>query len=297
MRIAVTTPAGHVGQHLTRSLIRAGMRPLLVTRHPERLPAEIRAHAETAAADLRDVDQTATALAGVDALYAVLPPTTSDDPLEDHARATEALIGAVRRHRIGRVVLQSSVGAEKRHGAGEIDALAAAEVALDRVADEHGVDVAHLRCGFFATNLALQADAVRAGTLTTVLPLDHPQPWVAPRDIAEVAATLLLRPSWGGRLVRAVHGPEDLSWAHVASILTDELGREVSVDQISDVDMLAALTSAGLTDRQADAMLGMSSGLRDGFTPEQERTIATTTPTTLRAWVREELVPALGADG
>lgn len=51
-----------------------------------------------------------------------------------------------------------------------------------------------------------------------------------------------------------------------------------------------------MTPEQADAMLGMSTGLRDGFEPEQPRSIVTTTPTTLRSWVREELGPML-ADG
>ena len=60
-------------------------------------------------------------------------------------------------------MLQSSVGAELRHGAGEIDGLAATEVALDAL----GGDTAHLRCGFFS-NLGLMDDAIRAGALPTV---------------------------------------------------------------------------------------------------------------------------------
>lgn len=43
----------------------------------------------------------------------------------------------------------------------------------------------------------------------------------------------------------------------------------------------------------APVRLHMSSGLRDGFQPEQPRTIATTTPTRLEGWIRDELVPVL----
>lgn len=297
MRIAVTTPAGNVGHYLTRILIRGGIRPLLVTRHPENLPAGVREHADVAAADVRYAEQTTAALTGVDALYWVDPPSAAEDPLADYDRATAALVEAVRRNGISRVVLQSSVGAEKRHGVGEIDGLAATETALDALVDELGLDVAHLRCGYFATNLAMQAEAVRTGRLTTVLPLDLAQPWVAPRDIAEVAATILLDPSWHGRRVQAVHGPEDLSWAQVARILTGELEREVTAERVSDGDMLGALRAMGMTPEQADAMLGMSTGLRDGFEPEQPRSIVTTTPTTLRTWVREELAPMMDATG
>lgn len=126
MRIAVTTPNGHVGRHLTRMLVRAGVRPLLLTRTPiasrrscgrtSRSPAPTR---RTRRSERRDP--------GVDALYWVDPSVMSEDPLADYARATDALVGAVARNGIGRVVFQSSVGAEKRHGAGEIDGLAATE--------------------------------------------------------------------------------------------------------------------------------------------------------------------------
>ena len=43
----------------------------------------------------------------------------------------------------------------------------------------------------------------------------------------------------------------------------------------------------------APVRLHMSSGLRDGFQPEQPRTIATTTPTRLEGRIRDELVPVL----
>lgn len=39
------------------------------------------------------------------------------------------------------------------------------------------------------------------------------------------------------------------------------------------------LLGAGMTPGLTDAVLGMSTGLRDGFVPEQPRTVHTTTPT------------------
>ncbi len=285
MRIAITTPNGHVGRHLTRVLIRAGVRPLLLMRDPARVDDELRDAVDVAQADSTDAGQIAAASRGVDALYWVDPPPSSEDPLSDYARTTEALVAAVKRNGIRRVVFQSSVGAEKRHGAGEIDGLAGTEMALDGL----GIDVAHLRCGYFFSNLALQADAIRAGRVPVLLPLDSRMSWVAPRDIAEVAAGLLLNPSWSGRRVQGVHGPADLSWNEVADILTSELGRPVSAARIADDEMRDIYLSAGLSPAAADALLGMSIGLREDFIPEQPRTVVTTTPTTLKAWVREEL--------
>lgn len=289
MRIAVTTPQGNVGRHLTRILIRAGIRPMLLTRHPGNLPAALAEHVELVTIDSREPRQVVSATAGVDAVYWVDPPTESVDPMADYRRATESVVAAVEANRIGRVVFQSSVGAEKRNGAGEIDGLAETEVALDNC----GADVTHLRCGYFFTNLLFEAESVKAGLLQTVLPLDAPMSWVAPRDIAEVAALALLSREWSGRRVQAVHGPEDLTWAQVAKILTEELGRAVRVERIADEQMRLQYLQTGMPPAMADAVLGMSTGLRDGFEPEQERSIVTTTPTQLRSWIREELVPLL----
>ncbi|MFJ4998663.1 NAD(P)H-binding protein [Microbacterium sp. NPDC088619] len=286
MRIAVTTPNGNVGHHLTRMLMRAGIRPLLLTRHPEQIAEELLPHVDVARADSQDVDEVVAATHGVDAIYWVDPSVMSEDPLADYARATDALVRAVVENGVGRVVFQSSVGAEKRHGAGEIDGLAATEVALDAL----DIDVTHLRCGYFFSNLLLDPESLKAGRLQTVLPLDAPMAWVAPRDIAEVAALTLLNRDWSGHRVRAVHGPEDLSWSQVAEILTQELGRNVTVERIADDQMRQGLLAVRMPEAMADAVLGMSTGLRDGFVPEQERSVATTTPTGLRGWVREELV-------
>ncbi|WP_416061915.1 NAD(P)H-binding protein [Rhodococcus indonesiensis] len=289
MRIAVTTPLGHVGHHVTTMLIRAGVRPLLLTRHPGSIPAGIDECADVVEADSRTPSDVVAATVGVDAIYWVDPPAESADPLADYARATEAIRAAVESNGIGRVVFQSSVGAEKRRGAGEIDGLAATEVALDRL----GVAATHLRCGYFFTNLLFETESITAGLLQTVLPVDSPMSWVAPRDIAEVATTTLLNGDWSGRRVQAVHGPEDLTWAQVASILSEETGRNVRVEQITDEDMTQQYLAAGMPPAMADAVLGMSVGLRDGFVPEQQRSLVTTTPTQLRGWIREELVPAL----
>ncbi len=123
---------------------------------------------------------------------------------------------AVRENGIARTVFQSSVGAEKRNGVGEIDGLAGTEVALDAT----GAAVTHLRCGFFFTNLELQLDAIRTGMIPVILPLDRPLPWVAPRDIAEVAVTRLLSTQWSGRSVQGVHGPADLTWPRAAEVVS-----------------------------------------------------------------------------
>ena len=54
MKIAVMTPMGHVGKHLTSALIRGGIRPLLLTRNPGRIPTEMLRYADAGEVDSTD---------------------------------------------------------------------------------------------------------------------------------------------------------------------------------------------------------------------------------------------------
>lgn len=289
MRIAVTTPRGNVGRHITSMLIRAGIRPLLLDHCPEKTPTSVRRYSDVVEADSTDLSQIALATHGVDAIYWVNPSTMTANPLAHYADATGALINAIKENNIQRIVFQSSIGAEKRNGVGEIDGLAATEVALDSL----DVDVTHLRCGYFFTNLLLDIESIRRGQLRTVLPPDMQMSWVAPRDIAEVATGVLLNSHWNGHRVQAIHGARDLSWNDVSQILADQTCRPVEVEQITDTEMRETYLAAGMPPQLADAVLGMSTGLRDNFCPEQPRDFITTTTTTLESWVCDELKPIL----
>ena len=289
MRITVTTPTGNVGRHVVEMLVRGGVRPTVLVRDPARLDPAVLERVDTAAVDQRDAVAVADATKDTDALFWVDPPTFADDPGADYALATEAVARAVAENGIARTVFQSSIGAELRHGAGEIDDLARTEERLDAT----GASVLHLRCGFFFSNLLLQLDAVRAGVVPIVLPTDQPMAWVAPRDIAEVAVSRLLADGWTGRRVQAVHGPEDLSWAQATAVVTEATGHPVRAERISDDEMRGLLAGSGMSDGLVEAVMGMSTGLRDGFVPEQTRDVTTTTPTTLGSWAYDVLRPLL----
>ncbi|MEJ2886399.1 NmrA family NAD(P)-binding protein [Actinomycetospora aeridis] len=288
MTVAITTPRGHVGSHVLRALVRAGVRPRVLMRDPDVLDPAWRPHVEAVRCDQGDADAVVTATRGVEALFWVSPTSHEGDPVEAHARLGAHVARAVTENGIARTVFQSSVGAEQRHGAGEIDGLARVEEALDAT----GAPVLHLRCAYFFTNLGLDLDGLREGVLRTAWPLDAPMPWVDPRDIAEVAAARLLAP-WTVGGVQAVHGPRDLSFAEVAGQLTRVLGRPVRAERVTDDDVRAGLTAVGLGDAAVEAIVGMAVGLRDGFVPEQPRTEVTTTPSTLAGWADTHLRPVL----
>jgi uncharacterized protein YbjT (DUF2867 family) len=286
MTIGVATPKGHVGTHVLRLLVQAGERPRALLRDPATLDAEIAEHVDVAVLDAWDEATVVEATSGLRGVYWVSPTATERDPLEAHAAAARYISAAVDANGIERVVFQSSGGAEKRHGVGEIDGLAATELALDA----SSASVTHLRCGYFFTNLLMDADSIHDGVLATAMDIDRPLPWVAPADIAAVATARLLSPSWSGRHVLGVHGPEDLSFRQVAQRLTMILGRTVEAQQLSDDDVRSQLTGFGLPEAHVEAIVMMTVGIRDDFTPENPRSYVTTTPTTLEGWATTHLV-------
>ncbi len=291
MKIAVTTPAGHVGSRVARLLIQAGVRPTLLARHPARLDRATSEHADVIEADLSDADGVVRATRDAGALLWIAPPTADPDadPVAWYARLGAIAARAVAENGIGRTVFLSSIGAEKRSGAGEIDGLARTEELLDG----SGASVLHLRCGYFYTNLLGNLDSLREGVLPAPMAVDYAQPWVDPRDIGEIAAARLLSAGWSGRHVQAVHGPEDLTLSRVAEIISEATGHRVRAETIPEDALRRSLRSAGLGDKQVEGIAGMSAVTRADFVAEDERSIVTATPTTLPAWVYVHLRPAL----
>jgi uncharacterized protein YbjT (DUF2867 family) len=292
--IAVTTPTGHVGSHVARMLVQAGERPRLLLRNPDHLDPELRAHVQLAVGDQRDADYVAEATRDVDAILWVHPDDWSlPDPNGDAERTGEGLATAMRQNRIARVVFQSSVGAEIRHGAGFLDGLARVEERLDASRDETGTALLHLRCGYFMTNLLHDLDGLRAGRLTTTRPIDDPMPWVNPVDIAAVATSRLLAEDWTGRQVQAVHGSADLTWTEAATALSAATGLPIHAQRITEDEERAALRDSGMSEVAVEGIIGMAVGKREGFTPEQPRSLLTTTPSTLAGWAVTHLRPVL----
>lgn len=291
MKIVVTTPTGHVGSRVARMLIQAGVRPTLLARHPARLDRATSEQADVVEADLSDADAVVLATRDTDALLWVAPPTADPvaDPVAWYARLGANAARAVTENGIGRTVFLSSIGAEKRSGAGEIDGLARTEELLDAT----GATVLHLRCGYFFTNLLGELDSIREGVLKAPMALDYAQPWVDPRDIGEIAAARLLSAGWSGRHVQAVHGPEDLTLSRVAEIISEVTGHRVRAETICQDNLRRSLRSAGLGDKQVEGIAGMSTVMREDFIAEDKRSILTTTPTTLPAWAYARLRPAL----
>ncbi len=294
MKIAVTTPSGHVGSAVVNYLLDLGssIRVKLLCRRPEKLKAFVQRGAETAVGAQDDVDYMLQATGDVDALFWATPPGYgSDDVRAFQNRLATAASTASRANEIPRVVNLSSIGAHLASGVGPINGLHDVE----RRFDEAATNVTHLRPGFFFENLLWQLDSIRKwGRISLPISGTQRYPMIATRDIGRVAATRLADSKWTGQWVRELHGPTDLSFQEAAEILSKVLDRKITYVRCDRQEMRLMLLESAMSENAADLMLEMYDAVDTGkLRTTQPRSAETTTPTTLEEFAREVISPLI----
>ena len=294
MRIAITTPTGHVGSAVADFLLDFGgdVSVKLLGRRPEGLRKFTLRGAEMLIGSQDDAYFLTKATEDVDALFWVTPPGYGSDNVRAFQnRLGKAAAAAVRANRVARVVNLSSIGAESASGVGPINGLHDVERWLDDAAE----NVTHLRPGFFFENLLWQLDSIKNWD-RIALPLSGSQryPMIATRDIGDVAAQRLMDGRWTGHWVRELHGPADLSYDEVAGILSEVLGRKIAYVKCERQELRQALLDNAVSENAAELMLEMYDAIAAGkLRPAQPRWAETTTPTTLAAFANEVILPML----
>jgi uncharacterized protein YbjT (DUF2867 family) len=293
MRIAVTTPTGHIGKAVTSHLLDAGAQVTLLARYPEK----VREFAERGATVFQgaqdDKDFVTRATQGVDALFWLTPPDyLSTDFRKHYNRIGQAGAAAIRANRIPRVVHLSGAGAHIASGTGPGTGLHDVEHLLDQVVTH----LTHLRPFFFFENFLWQLESIKNhGRVFLPISGSTRIAMVATRDIAQVAALRLQDNTWTGRTVQGLHGPADLSFDEAAMAIGRGLGRPVVHVRVPEEQARQAMSAAGLSEYVADMVLELYRAIESGLLrPAEPRTAETTTPTTLEQFARDVLQPLIG---
>jgi uncharacterized protein YbjT (DUF2867 family) len=296
MRIAVTTPTGHVGSAVADFLLDFGgdVHVRLLGRRPDKLTDFIKRGAETVIGAQDDVDYLCEATKGVDALFWATPPGYGSDNLRAFQnRLGAAAVKAIQTNKIPRVVNLSSIGANLESGTGPIAGLHDIEELLNKVSSH----VTHLRPGFFFENLLWQLDSIRNwGRISLPISGSTRYPMIATRDIGRVAATRLANATWSGQVVQELHGPADLCFRDVAETLAAVLGRKVVYIKCDRLEMRDIMLKSAMSENVADSLLEMYDAVESGrIRTVQPRSRETTTSTTLAEFAREVILPLITA--
>jgi uncharacterized protein YbjT (DUF2867 family) len=222
-KFVITGGAGNVSKPLTEILLKKGHDVTVVGRNPGNLAGLVELGAKTAIGDLADASFLADTFKGADGIYLMLPPSWDKPDLKKLGTDLgEVFTAAIKSANIKNVVFLSSYGAHRLDDAGAISGMGLTEVELNKL---NGVNVLHLRAGYFYTNLLLSLGQIKehgvmgnmfeipAGTFTVV----------DPQDIAEAAADALINQNFKGHSFKYVISDET-GTDEIASLIGKELG-------------------------------------------------------------------------
>ena len=291
--IVITAPTGLIGHQVLENILDRGQPVRVIVRDPSRLPSRTLGRVEVLQGSHGDFDIVNKGFAGADAVFWLVPPDPHAESVEaaylDFTRpATEAL----RRQGVKHVVGVSALGrgTVMASNAGFVTA----SLKMDDLLASAGPGYRALTMPSFMDNILRQVGAIKSqGMFFSPISGDRKLPSVATRDIASVAAKLLLDPSWSGNGSVPVMGPEDLSFNDMAQVMSEVLGKRVRFQQIPGEAFKARLTGSGMSQAMAQGMLDMAMAKNEGLDNAEPRTPESTTPTTFRQWSEEVLKPAV----
>jgi uncharacterized protein YbjT (DUF2867 family) len=275
--ILVLGATGTVGRPLVRTLLAAG--------HPVKAGSRSGKPVEGAPGTAFDFADRATwdaAFAGVDRAYVLAPSGTLD------VRGTIEPVVRFAAERKVKVVLQSVIGVD----ADDDIAYRQVELALEA----SGTPYVILRPNWFADNFHTYWKAgVERGLIALPAALGKSS-FIDARDIAASAASALTTDRFDGQAFNLT-GPEALSYAQAAEILSLALGRPISYRAIDDEAFVAMLTEAGVAEAYARLLATIFHPVREGWTALVTDAVETLTgypPRSLRDYAAHAR-PALAA--
>ena len=285
--------SGRIGRRIVERLLRAGHSVRAVGRNRERLDALVARGAEPVVADVENVTQMTRALEGARCAYTMVPPNRVT--LDYYARVGTTIAEGLRQTGVSHVVNLSGLGGHLAKNVGQISDFYALEQALN---DVQGLNVLHLRAGFFMENLYRTIDEIRKdGVMSGLLRPDLAVPQIATRDIATVAADAMLRQDFGGVVTRELLGERDLDMREAARIVGEAIGKsELQYVQTPIERAERELLEGGSELTMVRHRLQMYIGFNDGSIRWlEERSAENTTPTSIETFAAEEFAPRLQA--
>ncbi|MGH3322704.1 MAG: NAD(P)H-binding protein [Streptosporangiaceae bacterium] len=292
--IVITTPTGNIGHQVLANVI-DGREPIrVIARDPSRVPSHVRERVEVVQGSHGNIDVLNQAFAGADTVFWLVPPDPHAESIQNHILDfIRPACEAINAQGVKRVISVSSLGRGTAKNAGQISAI----FAMDDLIESTGVSYRSLAMPGFMDNMLRQVEPIKSqGMFFSTISGDRRVPTCATRDIAAVAATLLLDEAWGGQETVPVLGPEYLSHTDMAQIMSEVLDRPIRYQQVPAEAHKATLMSHGMTEPWAQGLVDMTAAVDQGIYDLEPRTPLSAAPTTFHAWCEEVLKPAVLAE-
>jgi NAD(P)H dehydrogenase (quinone) len=253
MKIGVSGASGHLGKSVISELRRrsGGYEIVAITRTPETVAGSVQGRF----GDYDRPESLAQAYAGLDRLLIIT--TVAAEPGkrgEQNAAAIDAAVNAGVKH----IVFMSAVGTRQEAEPARGASYWRGEQHLIATAPAWTI----LRMNFYAEAFVQQAQAsLGQGVLTALA--ENRAAFVARDDVAAAAAGILIGDGHAGAIYNAT-GPERLSGAERARLIAEITGRPLEFRVITEEQLRAALTKAGLPPGAINTVVGIQASFAAG---------------------------------
>jgi uncharacterized protein YbjT (DUF2867 family) len=289
VKIAITTPTGNIGSVLTDRVLDRGHDVALLVRDPAKVKGFTDRGAVAHTGSLEDAGYVREATRDADVLFWLTPPNFAVPDIRAYQNELgDIAVAAAKENGIARVVHLSSLGAHLDSGTGPILGLHDNERKMNDALE----NVTHLRPGMFMENHLNGLDAMKqAKSIFLPVPAEARGAFIATRDIGGFAADRVLDDGWTGHHVLELWGPEELTFAEVAEIISAEMGETITHVQTPREQTVEALIGLGASEKTANLFVDMYEKVGQGLGSEHEPAPERRGKTTFREFARDILVP------
>lgn len=264
MKYVITGGAGHISKPVVEKLLKAGHEVTVIGRNEANLASLTTQGAKAATGSVEDLEFLKKAFAGADAVYTMVPPNFGASEWKKWiGQIGKNYADAIRHNGIKYVVNLSSIGAHMPDGAGPVTGLASVEKNLNAL---HGVNIKHLRPGYFFDNLLGNTGMVKHMNIigSNFGGKDFKLIIAAPADIAEVAAEELLKLDFTGQSVLYIASDEK-GTDDIAKAIGVAVGKpELPWVTFSNEQALQGMLQAGIPEEIAKNYTEMGNALHTG---------------------------------
>ncbi|AHK70540.1 NmrA family transcriptional regulator [Gluconobacter oxydans] len=253
--------SGHVGGTVVRCLLEQKRAVTVVLHRPEQSAAWSALGASVAVLDVHDTAALTAAFCNARRAFLLNPPASPSLDVDCEERRTiQSILDAVRGASLEKIVVQSTYGAQDNPHCGDLGSL----YTFEQGARETGVPLCIVRAAYFMSNwYGALSTARQSGVFPSLLPKGLKAPMVAPQDVGELAARLLVAPVEETGTYN-IEGPETYTPEDVATALSAVLERDVKVDEIPRPQWPEFYRSHGFCTEAAQSYATMTGIFVDG---------------------------------
>jgi len=290
--IAIMGATGNVGGKIAAILTKKNEPVRVISRSADGLRPLVGKTVTAFAGDANDTEFLVKSFTDIDAVFALIPPNPKVPEFMRYADTMgQSIARALEIAKVKHVVYLSSVGAELAGGGtGPIEGLHKMEERMNRI---KGLQVAHMRAGYFMENLLGNIDLIRTKGITgSAFRGDLEIPMIATKDIAEFAAERLAKRDFIGSSVHYLLGQRDLTMIEASSIIGSKISKTgLRYIMFPYDEAEKAMVAMGLSPDMSRTYIEMSRAFNDG-TIKAVRTKENTTRTAIETFCDEVFVPA-----